>query len=124
MAIKGSLAEAALPNVIQLLTISLKSGCLSVTDGKNFGNIFIKDGKILHATILNQPQRLGDILVLKKIIDENGNAKVLFLTATPINTSLDDLLNLIKLFYRKGSNLSFDKLIRELSDIINLFQKR
>ena len=35
---------------------------------------------------------------LKKIIDENGNAKILFLTATPINTSLDDLLNLVKLF--------------------------
>ncbi|MHA1742697.1 MAG: DEAD/DEAH box helicase family protein [Candidatus Heimdallarchaeota archaeon] len=61
---------------------------------------------------------------LKKIIDENGNAKILFLTATPINTSLDDLLNLVKLFYRKGQNLLFDELVRELGNLISIFQKR
>ncbi|MDD4353586.1 MAG: helicase-related protein, partial [Candidatus Nanoarchaeia archaeon] len=61
---------------------------------------------------------------LKKIIDENGNSKVLFLTATPINTSLDDLLNLVKLFFRKGQNLLFDKLVRELGDLINLFKNK
>jgi hypothetical protein len=69
MAIKGSLSEASLPDVIQLLTYSGKSGCLSVTDGRNFGNIFIKDGSIIYATILNKKQRLGDILVMKKTID-------------------------------------------------------
>ena len=77
MAIKGSLAEAALSNVIQLLTISLKSGCLSVTDGKNFGNIFIEDGKIIYATILNRKRRLGDILILKGDIDNNTLVRAL-----------------------------------------------
>lgn len=61
---------------------------------------------------------------LKKIIDENGDSKVLFMTATPINTSLDDLLNLVKLFYRKGQNMLFDKLVRELGDLINLFKNK
>ncbi len=61
---------------------------------------------------------------IKKIIDENGNSKVLFLTATPVNTSLDDLLNLAKLFQRKGDNLLFDNLIRELGDLINLFKNK
>ncbi len=70
MAIKGSLSEAPLPDVIQLLSFSLRSGCLSVTDGKNFGNIFIKDGKIIYATLLNRKDRLGDILVRKQVIDE------------------------------------------------------
>ncbi|MCX7995739.1 MAG: tetratricopeptide repeat protein [candidate division WOR-3 bacterium] len=70
MAIKGSLSEASLPDVIQLLSFSLRSGCLSVTDGRNFGNIFIKDGKIIYATLLNRKDRLGDILVRKQIIDE------------------------------------------------------
>jgi len=59
---------------------------------------------------------------LKKIIDDNGDSKILFLTATPINTSLDDLLNLIKLFYRKGQNLLFDRLVRELDYLILLFK--
>jgi len=70
MAIKGSLSEATLPDVIQLLSYSLRSGCLSVTDGKNFGNIFIKDGKIIYATLLNRKDRLGDMLLRKQNIDE------------------------------------------------------
>jgi len=77
MAIKGSLTEATLSDVVQLLTFSQKSGCLSVTDGKDFGNIFIKDGKIIHATILNRKYRLGDSFVVKHIIEEETLSKAL-----------------------------------------------
>ncbi len=68
MAIKGSLAEASLPEVIQLLSYSLKSGCLSITDGTNLGNIFIKDGKIIHATLMKRKFRLGDSMIEKKVL--------------------------------------------------------
>ncbi len=61
---------------------------------------------------------------LKRIIDVNGDAKILFLTATPINTSPYDLLNLIKLFYRKGQNSYFDKLVRNLNDILNIIKEK
>ncbi|MDH4211886.1 MAG: tetratricopeptide repeat protein [candidate division WOR-3 bacterium] len=71
MAIKGSLVEASLPEVIQLLAYSLKSGCLSVTDGSNFGNIFLQDGKIVHATILKRDSRLGDSLLGRRLFDKN-----------------------------------------------------
>jgi tetratricopeptide (TPR) repeat protein len=71
LAIKGSLAEAALPEVIQLLTYSLKSGCLSVTDGSNFGNIFLRDGKVIYATILKREERLGDAMVGRRLFDKN-----------------------------------------------------
>jgi len=37
MAIKGSLNEASLPDVLQLLAMGKKSGCLSVTHRQNFG---------------------------------------------------------------------------------------
>lgn len=77
MAIKGSLSEASLPDVIQLLTYSNKSGCLSVTDGRNFANVFIKDGKIICATMLNRKTRLGDILLTKKIIDDETLSRAL-----------------------------------------------
>ena len=40
MAIKGSLKEASLPDVLQLLSMGLKTGCLSVTHRNNFGSIF------------------------------------------------------------------------------------
>ena len=37
MAIKGSLKEASLPDVLQLLSMGKKSGCLSVTHRQSFG---------------------------------------------------------------------------------------
>jgi len=57
---------------------------------------------------------------LKRIIDRNGDSRILFLTATPVNTSLDDLLNLIKLFYHPDQNKSFDKLYRSLLDLVSI----
>jgi tetratricopeptide (TPR) repeat protein len=71
MAIKGSLVEASLPEVIQLIAYSLKSGCLSVTDGRNFGNIFLREGKIIYATILKRDSRLGDSLLGKRLFQKD-----------------------------------------------------
>ena len=41
MAIKGSLKEASLPDVLQLLALGKKTGCLSLTDRQNLGSIFL-----------------------------------------------------------------------------------
>ncbi len=92
MAIKGSLAEASLPDVIQLLSYSGKSGCLSVTDGRNFGNIFIKDGKVVFATILNRKQKLGDILLTKQLIDKETLAKALDIRKNSKNKRLGEIM--------------------------------
>ena len=63
MAIKGSLKEASLPDVLQLLALGKKTGCLSVTDRTNLGNIYFDNGWICHASIVNRRDRLGDMLV-------------------------------------------------------------
>ena len=63
MAIKGSLREASLPDVLQLLALGQKTGCLSVADRANFGSIYFEGGRITYASIVNRPDRLGDILV-------------------------------------------------------------
>jgi tetratricopeptide (TPR) repeat protein len=63
MAIKGSLREASLPDVLQLLALGQKTGCLSVADRANFGSIYFEAGRITYASIVNRPDRLGDILV-------------------------------------------------------------
>src|SRR5436305_2005935 len=39
MAIRGSLSEASLPDVLQLLAMGKKSGCLSVSPRSSFGYI-------------------------------------------------------------------------------------
>ena len=63
MAIKGSLKEASLPDVLQLLALGQKSGCLSIADRSNFGYIYFERGRISYASIVNRRDRLGDILV-------------------------------------------------------------
>src|SRR5687768_429971 len=81
MAIKGNLKEAALPDVLQLLAMGQKTGCLSLTDRSNFGYIYFDRGRITYASIVNRRDRLGDLLVkngqlqadeLFAAIDEQG----------------------------------------------------
>jgi tetratricopeptide (TPR) repeat protein len=63
MAIKGSLKEASLPDVLQLLSMGKKTGCLAVTHRNNFGYIYFDKGKICYASIVNRRDRLGDNLL-------------------------------------------------------------
>jgi Flp pilus assembly protein TadD len=63
MAIRGSLKEASLPDVLQLLSMGKKTGCLSVGHRGSFGYIFFEQGKISYASIVNRRDRLGDMLV-------------------------------------------------------------
>lgn len=63
MAIKGSLKEASLPDVLQLLSMGKKTGCLAVTHRNNFGYVYFEKGRICYASIVNRRDRLGDILV-------------------------------------------------------------
>jgi tetratricopeptide (TPR) repeat protein len=65
MAIKGSLKEASLPDVIQLLFLGRRTGCLALADQHNFGTIYLDEGQIVYASIVNRRDRLGDILLRK-----------------------------------------------------------
>ncbi len=68
MAIKGSLKEASLPDVLQLLAMGKKTGCLSVSHRSNFGYIYFDKGRISYASIVNRRDRLGDLLVKNGLI--------------------------------------------------------
>jgi tetratricopeptide (TPR) repeat protein len=63
MAIKGSLKDAGIAEVCQLLSIGQKTGCLSVMDRSRFGRIFFDRGRITFATIVNRRDRIGDLLI-------------------------------------------------------------
>lgn len=54
VAIRGSLTEASLPDVLQLLSMGKKNGCLGLTFANNFGYIYFSDGSISHASIVNR----------------------------------------------------------------------
>ena len=63
MPIKGSLEEASVQDVLQLLSLGRKTGCLSITNWSNLGHIHVAQGRIIHAKIVNRRDRLGDVLV-------------------------------------------------------------
>ena len=77
MAIKGSLKEASLADVCQLLALGQKTGCLSVADGSRFGQIFFNRGRITYARIVNRRDRLGDVLVRDGLVTQEQLDEVL-----------------------------------------------
>jgi tetratricopeptide (TPR) repeat protein len=92
MAIRGSLKEASLPDVLQLLAMGKKSGCLSVTHRNNFGSIFFDKGKISYASIVNRRDRIGDILVKSQILTQAQLDKAIELQAKARGKRLGELL--------------------------------
>ena len=51
MSFQGSLSELPLPDVVQLVSASGKTGCFHLTDGDIKGQIYIHEGKIVHAQV-------------------------------------------------------------------------
>src|SRR5512139_981732 len=49
MAFQGSLAELHLPDIIQLVSVSGKTGVFHLTDGAHRGDIWLHEGRIVHA---------------------------------------------------------------------------
>jgi hypothetical protein len=49
MAFQGSLAELHLPDIIQLVSVSAKTGVFHLTDASHRGDIWLQDGRIVHA---------------------------------------------------------------------------
>lgn len=68
MAIKGSLKEASLPDVLQLLALGKKTGCLAIADRQNFGSIYFEDGRICYASLVNRRDRIGDLLRKNQLV--------------------------------------------------------
>lgn len=63
MAIKGSLREASLPDVVQLLFLGRRTGCLSVASDRDFASIWFDEGWITFAGLTVRPDRIGERLV-------------------------------------------------------------
>ena len=46
---QGSLEEVKLPDVIQLMSVSAKTGCFVLNRGEDEGHIYLENGQIVHA---------------------------------------------------------------------------
>ncbi len=81
MAIRGNLNEASLADVLQLLALGQKTGCLSVAREDSFGTIHFDVGRILFASIVNRRDRLGERLVRNGVIAADALARAAAATA-------------------------------------------
>ena len=51
MAFQGSLKELPLPDIIQLVSVSGKTGMFALKNGAESGSIFLRKGQIVHAKL-------------------------------------------------------------------------
>jgi len=68
MAIKGSLQEASLPDIIQMLSMAKKTGILRITDNEKLARIYFSDGMLVGADMVNRENRIGDMLKTAGVI--------------------------------------------------------
>ena len=92
MAIKGSLKEASLADVCQLLALGLKTGCLSIADRSRFGQIYFDKGRITFARVVNRRDRIGDLLVGHGVLTQQQLTDALVAQSTQPDKKLGELL--------------------------------
>lgn len=63
MLLQGKLEEFSLPNVLQLIKMSAKTGSLTMRHGGQLGTIFFRRGAIYYATVSPQSVPIGERLV-------------------------------------------------------------
>ncbi len=102
MAIKGSLKEASLPDVIQLLFLGRRSGCLTVADRQRHGSIYFEEGWIIYAAIVNRRDRIGDMLLSTGALTRAQLDQALSLQSTAPGRRLGDLLVSLGLLSAEG----------------------
>jgi hypothetical protein len=81
VAIHGSIEEAGLPNVLQLVALGGKTGCIAVERANVHGAIYLDGGMVVWAEIVTAGDRLGDHLVRSgKITREQLRSAIVALT--------------------------------------------
>ncbi len=92
MAIEGSLHDVGLADICQLLSMGLKTGCPTMTDRSNFGYMYFKRGRVIHASVLNRPDRLGELLVRNGVIDRSHLSEAMEAQAHRKGVRIGDIL--------------------------------
>jgi uncharacterized protein DUF4388 len=92
MAFQGSLTELHLPDIIQLISVSGKTGVFHLMDGPLKGQIYLHDGKIVHAQL---EDAVGEEAVYTLAIWSQGDFKFEPGTATELRTISKSNTNLL-----------------------------
>lgn len=113
MAIKGSLTEASLTDVLQLLALGQKTGCLSVARDGSFGSIHFDRGRIVHASVVNRYDRLGDRLVRDGALQPDTLARLVSSVTPADDRELADALLAQDLVQREQLEAAYREQVEE-----------
>ncbi len=92
MTIQGSLREASLPDVIQLLFLGRRTGRLALADRQRHASIWFEEGWITYASIVNRRDRLGEVLVKSGAVSAEELEAALTVQASEPSRRIGDLL--------------------------------
>ena len=92
MAFQGSLAELHLPDIIQLVSVSGKTGVFHLSDGGHRGDIWLQEGRIVHA---EHEDLWGEDAVYALAIWRSGEFRFEAGTAAPRQTIQKSNTNLL-----------------------------
>lgn len=77
MSLVGRLEELSLPEILQILSMTGKSGRLSLSTGVDEGIVVVRQGKIIYAASTSAREAFGHLLLHLKLIDEATLAEAL-----------------------------------------------
>ncbi len=70
--IEGRLEESGLVDVCQLLALGRRTGCLTLSDGSNFGYLYFDRGRVVYSAVSTRTDRLGELLVQEGAVDRRA----------------------------------------------------
>src|SRR5210317_97365 len=92
MAIEGALQDVSLADICQLLAMGRKTGCLSLTDRSNFGYVYFEDGRVIFASVLNRPDRLGELLVRNHVVSRSELSRAIEIQSSSRESKVGEIL--------------------------------
>jgi CheY-like chemotaxis protein len=69
MSLEGNLEELGLGEILQIVSLSKKTGVLSLSSKGRDGSVFFRQGQVVRATSSSYRQSLGDVLIQRGVID-------------------------------------------------------
>jgi ActR/RegA family two-component response regulator len=68
MSLIGNLEDLSLPDILQIISLSKKSGILIIQRGEEEGKIYIRQGKVILSVGLKNRRNIGNILIEKGLV--------------------------------------------------------
>ncbi len=69
MSLVGNLEELGLGEILQIVSLSRKTGVLSLSSRGRDGSVFFRQGQVVRAASSTYQQSLGEVLIQKGVID-------------------------------------------------------